>query len=57
MGHSIKPITRTQKYTTVFEKLDISLKGTMMIKIDKNSNNQGLHHPNFKFLVFATTKN
>jgi hypothetical protein len=32
MGHSANPITRAKKYTTVFQKLVISFKGTVMIK-------------------------
>jgi hypothetical protein len=50
-------ITRMKKYTTVLKRA-ISYKGTVIIKTVciKNSNNQGLHHPSFKFLVFAKKK-
>jgi hypothetical protein len=31
LGHSAKPITIAQKYTTVFYKLAISFKGTVVL--------------------------
>jgi hypothetical protein len=55
MGHSAKPTTTVQKYTVVFKKLAITLKGTVMLKkcMHINSTIEGLYHPSFESLGSA----